>query len=209
MGRTLRTGALAMTPAVSFPLPERQRVSAHHDGALATDLPVAEGTPWLAVFDGTTRAYDSGTAGHALYLRSADGSVTAYYGHGADPDTRVIGQVKAGQVIGNVGMTGRTTGPHLHFAVTTSGIVNYQGGGDVDPAAFLEGAPSSPVAPPAPSYGEAPSPVAPPAPSYGEAPPTAGMWSGFVNFLPESAQPFAAVGAAIVGGLVLFALLED
>lgn len=184
-----------MTPAVSFPLPERQRVSAHHDGALATDLPVAEGTPWLAVFDGTTRAYDSGTAGHALYLRSTDGSTTAYYGHGADPDVRVIGEVKAGQVIGAVGMTGRTTGPHLHFAVTTSGVVNYQGGGNIDPATFLEGAPLSPVAPPAPTYGEATA--------------AASMWSGFVNFLPESAQPFAAVGAAIVGGLVLLALLED
>ena len=63
--------------------------------------------------------------------------------------------VQAGDRIGAVGLTGMTTGYHLHWAV-------YQGGIPVDPMGTLL-VPAPPVASPAPVTAPAP-PVAPPAP---------------------------------------------
>ena len=199
-----------MTPAAAFPLPERQRIGAHWDGAIATDLPTAVGTPWIAVFDGTTRTYDSGTAGHALYLRSIDGSTTAYYAHGIDPDARVVGEVRAGQVIGAVGMTGQTTGPHLHFAVTTGSTVNYQGGGNIDPGTFLEGTPASPATA-APSLDAPPvAAPAPPAPDFGEAPTVAAWVPGPIAAVtPADLRPYLPIAAVGLAALAALAILED
>jgi hypothetical protein len=64
-------------------------------------------------------------------IQHDDGHVTLY-GH-LDPSLPVVvGQrVNGGQMIGKVGMTGVTTGPHLHFGLYTSG------GTAVDPAPWL------------------------------------------------------------------------
>jgi hypothetical protein len=63
-----------------------------------------------------------------VMIRHADGSETLY-GH-LQPDTAVHAgdRVSAGQTIGAIGLTGMTTGPHLHFAL-------YVQGKPVDPAA--------------------------------------------------------------------------
>ena len=196
-------------PPSSFPLPERQRVTGHWDLARAVDFPTALGTPWLAVFDGTTRPYYSATAGNALYLLSTDGTTTAYYGHGqADPDTRVIGTVTAGQTIGNVGMTGLTSGPHLHFAITNDRVVTYQGGGTIDPAEYFSGA----VAAPAPAE-TAPDLAASTAPSQDPAPtPLTALHNAVTtvtNKLPVPVRPYAPLIGLGVAALVLVALLDD
>lgn len=199
-----------MTPAAAFPLPERQRISAHWDGAMAADLPTAIGTPWIAVFDGTTRTYDSGTAGHALYLRSTDGSTTAYYGHGIDPDARVVGEVRAGQVIGAVGMTGQTTGPHLHFAVTTGSSVSHHGGGNIDPGSFLEGSTASRASPATTAASEDARPVAAPAHDFGEAPTVAAWVPGpIATVTPDNLRPYLPVAAVGLAALAVLAILED
>lgn len=64
-------------------------------------------------------------------IQHDDGHVTLY-GH-LDPSMMVsVGQrVNGGQVIGKVGMTGVTTGPHLHFGLYTSG------GTAIDPSTWL------------------------------------------------------------------------
>jgi len=205
-----------VTKAVNFPLPNRQRVTAHYDGALATDLPAALNTPWLAVFDGTTRPYFSGTAGNALYLLSADGTTTAYYGHGTDePDARVLGAVVAGQQIGAVGMTGYTTGPHLHFAVTTDRVVTTAGGGTLDPAAWLDDvAPviDQPIQPPLltgplPPTATPPTATPPTATPPRATPPTA--TPPIVASLSPSFVLSSSAIAAILGTVVLVALLDD
>lgn len=192
-------------PPSSFPLPERQRVTGHWDFARAVDFPTALGTPWLAVFDGTTRPYHSGTAGNALYLLSNDGTTTSYYGHGqADPDTRVIGAVTAGQTIGHVGMTGLTTGPHLHFAITNDRVVTYQGGGTIDPADYFSGA----VSAPAPAVTGASADRAPtnaPAPAT----PLENAVTTVTQTLPVPVRPYAPLIGLGVAALVLVALLDE
>lgn len=63
-----------------------------------------------------------GSAGNAVVIDHPDGTITKYF-HLMDNSIRVkVGQqIKPGQVIGNVGSTGRSTGPHLHFEVWRNG----------------------------------------------------------------------------------------
>lgn len=70
-----------------------------------------------------------GSAGNAVVIDHPDGTVTKYF-HLMDNSIKVkVGQsITPGQVIGNVGSTGRSTGPHLHFEV-------WRGGRPQDPSA--------------------------------------------------------------------------
>ena len=63
-----------------------------------------------------------GSAGNAVVIDHPDGTTTKYF-HLMDNSIKVqVGQqLKPGQVIGNVGNTGRSTGPHLHFEVWRNG----------------------------------------------------------------------------------------
>jgi biotin carboxyl carrier protein len=98
------------------------------------DLAAALGSPVHAAAAGTVVA--AGTqpeSGGAVIveIRHDDGYMT-FYGH-LDPSLQVtVGErVAAGQVIGTVGMTGHTTGPHVHFGLYTSD------GTAIDPSPYL------------------------------------------------------------------------
>lgn len=79
------------------------------------DMPAKEGLPVIAVVDGLVVHEVSEGGGNGLWLYGAD-DVAYYYAHlvryEGDPWA-----VKAGDVIGYVGTTGVSTGPHLHFEV--------------------------------------------------------------------------------------------
>lgn len=86
------------------------------------------GTPVMAAFDGKVVFRGDGEGyGNVVRLSHADGSETRYahlsaFARGLE----VGGAVKAGDVIGFVGTTGLSTGPHLHFEL-------YRGGDAVNP----------------------------------------------------------------------------
>ncbi len=90
------------------------------------DYRAGHGTPIHAVTDGTvTYAGRHGGHGNYVRLRHAGGLGTGY-AHMSRIAVRNGARVKRGQVIGYVGSTGLSTGPHLHFEV-------YRGGRTVNP----------------------------------------------------------------------------
>ncbi len=83
-----------------------------------TDIPLKVGDPVLAAFDGKVRIVkstrQSGGYGNLVVIRHSNGLET-YYGHLSKHAVKENDVVKAGDVIGYGGSTGRSTGPHLHF----------------------------------------------------------------------------------------------
>ena len=88
-----------------------------------TDFAAPIGTPIMAAGDGVIeRAGGFGTYGNYVRIRHSDGYETAYahmsrFGRGIRAGARVNQQ----QVIGYVGVTGRSTGPHVHYEVLFNG----------------------------------------------------------------------------------------
>lgn len=86
------------------------------------DLACAEGTPVLAALDGVvSTARRSTSYGNYLCLSHSDGQQTLY-AHMQYLYVRVGEVVRAGQLLGTAGQTGRATGAHLHFEFLARGI---------------------------------------------------------------------------------------
>jgi murein DD-endopeptidase MepM/ murein hydrolase activator NlpD len=92
------------------------------------DLIAAEGNYVYAVVDGTLtrRVWDipSRISGNGWWLTAGDGSgTTFFYGHLLDfaPGLEVGDTVAAGEIIGFVGNTGRSSTAHLHFEILPNG----------------------------------------------------------------------------------------
>lgn len=83
------------------------------------DFAAPRGTPILAAGSGTVeRANRYGSFGNYIRIRHTDGYKTAYaHLKGFARGVRAGTYVKQDQVIGYVGTTGRSTGPHLHYEV--------------------------------------------------------------------------------------------
>lgn len=86
------------------------------------DIAADEGTPVLATADGqVVQVAQDANYGKYVTLAHADGTLTRY-GHLSAQRVREGARVYAGQVIGAVGSTGRSTGPHLDYRVSKSGV---------------------------------------------------------------------------------------
>ncbi len=87
------------------------------------DYSAARGTPAVCVGDGVVieRGWGGGL-GNEIRLRHAQGYVSIY-GHlmGFARGTQVGSRLRQGQVVGYVGSTGLSTGPHLHFGFEHDG----------------------------------------------------------------------------------------
>jgi murein DD-endopeptidase MepM/ murein hydrolase activator NlpD len=94
------------------------------------DFAAPTGTPVRSVGDGQVifASYD-GAYGNKIVVEHPDGTVT-WYAH-LSAILRSDGKVQAGDVIGRVGSTGNTTGPHLHFEVRP------HDGGPIPPLAWM------------------------------------------------------------------------
>ena len=93
-------------------------ITRRHEGI---DYAADVGTPVMAAGDGVVRqAGRAGGYGNLVEIRHANGIVTRY-GHLSRILTRPGARVTQGQVIGRVGATGLTTGPHLHYEFRVNG----------------------------------------------------------------------------------------
>ncbi len=89
----------------------------------AIDYAAPIGTPVMAVGDGTVqRAAYTGGYGHLILLKHKGGLETQYaHLSGYAKGIRSGARVTQGQVIGYVGSTGLSTGPHLDFRIKKNG----------------------------------------------------------------------------------------
>jgi murein DD-endopeptidase MepM/ murein hydrolase activator NlpD len=86
------------------------------------DIAAPIGTPIYAPEGGVVlQAGPASGFGLAVYLQHADGSITVY-GHISSFSVAAGQQVSAGDQIAEVGNTGQSTGPHLHFEVHQGGL---------------------------------------------------------------------------------------
>lgn len=101
---------------------------------MALDITNPVGTPIVASTNGVVSSVILGTwdggYGNNVYIDSGTGYTTHYAHMGnvyVSPGQRVVG---GSTVIGTVGLTGRTTGAHLHFEILQGGVL-------VNPLSFL------------------------------------------------------------------------
>ena len=138
-GRTMHGGWLRNPVAydrISSPFDPRRmhpvlrRIMPHN----GIDYAASSGTPVWAAAEGTIIwAGERGANGNLVGIRHADG-FDSYYAHLSriERGIRVGVEVRQRQLIGAVGTTGRSTGPHLHFGLQRRGAF-------VDPARHLNG----------------------------------------------------------------------
>lgn len=105
----------------AFPVEKRttsgfgRRHSGHHKGI---DIPLRVGEPIVAAFDGKVRyaQFNRGGFGNLVIIRHLNGLET-YYAHLSKIKVKSNQVVKAGEIIGLGGSTGRSYSPHLHFEI--------------------------------------------------------------------------------------------
>ena len=95
------------------------------------DMACPQGTPIYATRAGmvTTASYQAGGAGYYVSINHGDG-FSSIYMHMTNFVVSSGQSVSAGQLIGYVGSTGVSTGPHLHFGVSYAGTY-------VNPMAYI------------------------------------------------------------------------
>lgn len=125
----------AITSAFGWRIHPVMGESRFHSG---TDLGAPQGTPVLAAFPGKIAIADfMGGYGLTVVIRHENNTEETLYGHLSEIFVKPGEAVKQGEVIGRVGSTGLSTGPHLHFEFrkqTPNGWVVLDAGGAIESA---------------------------------------------------------------------------
>ena len=135
-GQNPPSNATWITPVSGYTITSAFGMSIHpvykyalmHNGI---DMACPQGTPIYATRAGTvtTASYQAGGAGYYVSINHGDG-FSSIYMHMTNYVVSSGQSVAAGQLIGYVGSTGVSTGPHLHFGVSYAGTY-------VNPMAYI------------------------------------------------------------------------
>jgi len=106
--------------------PVTGHAAVHH----GIDLAAPTGTEVFAACDGVVTASGTDTLLGEYVILSHAGGWETVYGHLSQRLVRLNDKVDSGMIIGRVGSTGQSTGPHLHFEVRNHGAAQ-------DPAALI------------------------------------------------------------------------
>lgn len=101
------------------PVPKYKRVSQRLHGNNSVDIAAPTGTPIVAAASGTVllaRNGYNGGYGNMIIIKHSNGTSTLY-AHLSKISTKTGDKVSQGELVGYVGSTGRSTGPHLHYEV--------------------------------------------------------------------------------------------
>jgi murein DD-endopeptidase MepM/ murein hydrolase activator NlpD len=117
---------------------EDARFGAQRDGHIhqGQDITAAEGTPLVAPLVGTVTwvKFQAGGAGHYVVMRSVDGRDFVFMHIKAGTITVAEGAtLAAGQQFAQVGSTGGSSGPHLHFEIWPDGWYSSPDSKPIDP----------------------------------------------------------------------------
>jgi murein DD-endopeptidase MepM/ murein hydrolase activator NlpD len=116
----------------AFGNPRASYALGYHTG---TDFTAPQGTPVRSVTAGVVVASDTSSAyGINVQIRHSDGKHTLY-AHLVGKSVSVGQSVTAGQLIGHVGSTGNSTGPHLHLELRLA--PKFGAGNFLDPVTWL------------------------------------------------------------------------
>jgi murein DD-endopeptidase MepM/ murein hydrolase activator NlpD len=119
-----------------WPVPQFYKVSSHfgkrgsrnHDGI---DIPAPRGTPIVSVDNGVVVYSDNGIRGYGnMIVIAHSDDIFTVYAHNRTNKVDKGDKVKKGELIAEIGNTGRSTGPHLHFEIRVKNKVR-------NPAQFL------------------------------------------------------------------------
>ena len=115
-----------------FPLETTLGISQnYHSLHKGVDLRSPRGTAVLAMDSGVVIEVEKIKVGYGHYVRIAhSGTMSSLYAHLDKVNVKPGDKVERGANIGSVGMTGRTSGPHLHFEI-------YDGNKAVNPMSFI------------------------------------------------------------------------
>jgi len=101
----------------SNPLPSGTYMRGFYAGHSGIDLASSTGTPILAANGGPILYAGWNSWGYGNTVVIGHGPFSTLYGHMSSLAVACGNTVSAGQVIGYVGSTGNSSGPHLHFEV--------------------------------------------------------------------------------------------
>lgn len=129
-------GPVGQVSSAGFTWPVRgiitQFASWYH---MALDIAAPYGTPIVAAQNGTVSLVNTGTYdggyGNNVYVDDGNG-FKSHYAHMSAVNVSAGQVVTAGKtIIGWIGLTGRTTGPHVHFEILHNGVL-------VNPLSYLQ-----------------------------------------------------------------------